>query len=129
MKLDDCTKMVGFSDRSHGLIAASDIVMLCSEKEGIPRSIMEAMALRKPVVATNVLGTEELVIDGQTGFLLPRGDIDGLVDKIKLLAEDVNLRARMGSRGRERICGHFNDVKIAGFLREFCLRVAPTCTT
>jgi glycosyltransferase involved in cell wall biosynthesis len=119
MHLEDCVNMVGFSDRPHGLIAASDIVMLCSEKEGIPRSIMEAMALTKPVVATNVMGTQELVVDGQTGFLVPLGDTDAMVEKVKLLAEDSSLRDKMGSYGLKRIADEFNDIKIAESLHRF----------
>lgn len=119
MQLEDCVNIVAFSSHPHGLIAASDVVMLCSEKEGIPRVIMEAMALQKPVVATNVLGTQELVVDGETGFLVPLGDTNAMAEKIKLLAGDSSLRQRMGTYGLERINDGFNDIKIAEFLHEF----------
>jgi glycosyltransferase involved in cell wall biosynthesis len=111
--------MVGFVNHPYGLIAASDIVVLCSEKEGIPRSIMEAMALEKPVVATDVLGTQELVVDGETGFLVPVGDINKIVSKIELLANDVCLRARVGAVGLSRVKEHFSDGKVANFLHAF----------
>ena len=125
MQLGDCINMVGFSDHPHGLIAASDIVLLCSEKEGIPRTIMEAMALQKPVVATDVLGTQEVVIDGQTGFLLPLGAVNTMAEKIKLLAENSSLREKMGSCGLKRVTGEFNDIKIAELLHQFyVLRVS-----
>lgn len=119
MQLDDCINMVGFSDHPHGLIAASDIVMLCSEKEGIPRVIMEAMALQKPVVATDVLGTQELVVDGKTGFLVPLGNTEAMAKKVKLLAADVGLREKMGACSLRRVSEHFNDIKIAEFLHKF----------
>ena len=93
--------------------------MLCSEKEGIPRVIMEAMALQKPVVATDVAGTRELVINGKTGFLVPLGDTDAMVEKVKLLAADASLRGKMGACGLRRVSEHFNDTKIAEFLHEF----------
>jgi len=121
MGLDDCVNMVGFTDRPHGIISASDIVILCSEKEGIPRTIMEAMSLQRPVVATDVPGTQEVVIDGETGFLTPLGDIDAMVERIMLLAKDTALRERMGACGLERIKKDFNDVKIAEFLHDFYL--------
>ena len=111
--------IVGFTNRAHGLIAASDIALLCSEKEGIPRALMEAMALKKPVVATDVAGTAELVADGETGFLVPLGDIDAMTEKVKLLAAKPELRKEMGARGFERVSEHFNDIKIADFLYEF----------
>lgn len=119
MQLSDCVNMVGFSNRPHGLIAASDIVVLCSEKEGIPRVIMEAMALQKPVVATDVLGTQELVVDNETGFLVPLGDTDAMAEKVKLLAEDSSLREKMGSCGLKRVADEFNDIKIAESLHQF----------
>ena len=119
MQLEDCVNMVGFSNRPHGLIAASDIVVLCSEKEGIPRVIMEAMALGKPVVATDVLGTQELVVNGQTGFLVPLGDTDAMAERVKLLAEDSSLRDKMGSCGLKRVADEFNDIKIVESLHQF----------
>jgi len=119
MALDGCINMVGFTDRPHGLIAASDIVVLCSEKEGIPRAIMEAMALEKPVVATDVLGTQELVVDDETGFLVPLGDYDSMAKRINMLAHNINLRTQMGLAGAIRVQEHFNDIKIAKFLHDF----------
>jgi glycosyltransferase involved in cell wall biosynthesis len=122
MRLDDCANMVGFSSHPYGLIAASDIVVLCSEKEGIPRSIMEAMALEKPVVATDVLGTEELVTDGETGLLVPVGDTDKMAEKIKLFADDAGLRAKMGAAGLNKVKEHFNDKIVTNVLHTFYLR-------
>ena len=122
MQLDDRINMVGFTAHPYGLIAASDIVVLCSEKEGIPRALMEAMALQKPVVATDVAGTQELIVDGETGFLVPLGDINGLAEKIKLLLNDSDRKANMGKAGANRIQEHFNDVKIADFLHEFYIQ-------
>jgi glycosyltransferase involved in cell wall biosynthesis len=119
MKLEDQINLVGFSDCPHGLLLESDVVVLCSEKEGIPRSIMEAMALRKPVVATAVEGTEEVVDNGKTGFLVPLGDINAMVERIAFLAENKAIRAQMGDRGLARIKEHFSDAKVVDFLRDF----------
>lgn len=121
LQLGNCVNIIGFTDRPLGLIAASDIVVLCSEKEGIPRVIMEAMALSKPVVATDVLGTQELVVDGQTGFLVPLGDIEKMAKKIEIFVNDQGLRMKMGSEGLKRVVEKFSDFKIAEFLREFYL--------
>jgi len=122
MRLDDCIRMVGFSEYPHALIAASDVVVLCSEKEGIPRSIMEAMALAKPVVATDVPGTQELVIDGVTGFLAGLGDHDAMAEKIKLLANDKKLRLKLGETGQQMVRTYYNDTEIAKVLHRFYLR-------
>lgn len=117
--LDDNVTMVGFTHYPHGLIAASDIVLLCSEKEGLPRALMEAMALEKPIVASDVLGTQELVKNDITGFLVPLGDNKLMADKIELLARDRQLRAQMGADGLKRVRENFNDVEIAKNLHDF----------
>jgi len=122
MQLEHCVNMVGFSERAFGIIAYSDIIVLCSEKEGIPRAVMEAMALQKPVVATDVLGTQEVVVDGKTGFLAPLSDIKTMADKIKLLANNAGLRNKMGTAGLARIKEHYNDRKISKFLYNFYVK-------
>jgi len=119
MNLNDCVNLMGYVDHAHGLLAAADIVCLCSEKEGLPRSLMEAMALGKPVVATDVLGTQELVVDNQTGFLTPLADIDAMADKIKLLARNPDLRSRLGIAGQNRIADLFDETNIIQNLYNF----------
>jgi len=112
MRLNDYINMVGFTNHPHGIIAASDIVVLCSEKEGIPRSIMEAMALQKPVIATDVLGTQEVVVDGETGFLTPLGNTDAMAEKIMLLAESPSLMEKMGQAGYEKARREFDEQNV-----------------
>jgi len=124
MGLDDRINMIGFCDCPHGLIAASDLVVLCSEKEGIPRSLMEAMALGKPVVATDVLGTQELIVNGETGFLVPLGNIEAMTEKVMYLVNDIKLRTKMGACGLERVQRHFNENQIVEFLHQFYLSKA-----
>ena len=80
---------------------------------------MEAMALKKAVVATDVVGTQELVVDGETGFLVGLGDIDGMVNKLKTLAADTELRNSMGQAGFKRVSDKYNDIKVARSLVEF----------
>jgi glycosyltransferase involved in cell wall biosynthesis len=123
--LSDRVRILGWRPDVLAVVGQADVVMLVSEKEGIPRSLMEAMALSKPVVATNVLGTQELVVDGETGFLARLGDVGGMVSRVRQLAMDDGLRAQFGRAGRRRIEAHFNDVKIAGFLRDFYVARFP----
>lgn len=120
--LADRVSVTGYCQYPHSLLALADIVMLCSEKEGIPRVLMEAMALERPVVATNVLGTQELVVDNQTGFLAPLGDIGKLTDGVKKLAVSPQLREQMGMAGKLRVIESFNDVKIAEYLHDFYVK-------
>lgn len=116
--LRERVRLLGWVPHVAALLAASDVVLLTSEKEGIPRSLIEAMALNKPVVATDVLGTQELVVDGETGYLTPLGDTQALVERMRRLAQDAELRARFGRAGAARVEEHFHDGKIAAFLHE-----------
>jgi len=109
--VSDSLKII-YTPAIHALIAISDIILLTSEKEGIPRSLMEAMALKKPVVATDVLGTNELVIDNETGFLVPLGDQDALNKKVVELINNPVLRQTFGANGYSRVKEYFDDKKI-----------------
>ena len=117
--LDQSVRMLGFTKYVLGVIAASDVVVLCSEKEGIPRSLMEAMALERPVIATDVPGTQELVVDNKTGFLVPLGDPAALADRVRILIENPDIGVKMGQAGLDRVVEGFNDLKIAKTLGEF----------
>jgi glycosyltransferase involved in cell wall biosynthesis len=72
-------------------------------REGLPRNIIEAMAAGLPVVAYNIRGCNDLVIDGETGFLVPFGDVHGLADKLAWLAQHPDERRHMGEAGRRRV--------------------------
>ncbi len=80
--------------------------------EGISNSIMEYMASGKAVIATEGGGTKELVIEGETGFLVPQKSPGLLAEKIEHLLDDDELRRNMGARGRERISSEFSIEKM-----------------
>lgn len=82
------------------LYAATDVVVLPSHREGYPRSLLEAAAMAKPIVATNIRGCREVVREGKTGFLVPVKQPRILADKILTLLEDSDLAREMGRRGR-----------------------------
>lgn len=85
------------------IIAKSNIITLVSKREGLPRSIIEAMALGKPVVVSNVRGNRDLVEQGKNGFLVELGDIERLISSIKKLIIDDKLKADMGREALKRI--------------------------
>ena len=89
------------------LLAKSSLFVLSSKREGFPISILEAMRAGLPVVATNVGGIAEAVIDGETGFLVPVGDHAAMRKRVCALIEDPQLRKQMGTKGRERFLKHF----------------------
>jgi len=105
------------------LMRAADIIAYATrEGEGIPRALLEGMACGKPVVATEVAGIPEAVIDGVTGFLVKPRDIVALADRLSILLMDDSLRREMGLRARKHVETEFNyDTvipKIASLLRE-----------
>lgn len=94
------------------LLSAMDVFCLPSWREGMPRSIIEAMMMGRPVVATNIRGSRELVVDGVTGYLIPVKDAFALANAISKIYEDRNLALRMGTRAREIAVHHFDETKI-----------------
>lgn len=99
----------GFTEEIPALMNLMDIFTLPSYREGMPRSIIEAMAAGKPVVATNIRGCREEVVDGETGYLVPLKDAATLADRLKRLIEDPELRARQGEAGRKRAEAMFHE--------------------
>ena len=100
---------LGRSDHVPELMAAADALVLSSRWEGLPGVVLEAMASELPVVATAVGGTPELVVDGETGYLVPAGApeaLAGSLEKLMGLTEE-QLRA-MGRAGRKRVEEHFH---------------------
>lgn len=101
-------RLLGKRSGIESYVNTFDIGVLSTFGEGISNSILEYMALGKPVVATLGGGTVELVIDNETGFLVRRSDAGELARKIELLLDNAQLRHKMGSAGRERIKNFFN---------------------
>jgi glycosyltransferase involved in cell wall biosynthesis len=109
-------RFLGYRDDIPALLAWSDIGVLTSRKEGIPRAAVEAMAAGLPVVATRVTGTREVVRDGDSGFLVDVDDAVALAACLAKLIDDPALRAQMGARGREVAMGEFDEALIVGRL-------------
>lgn len=82
------------------LLAASDVCVLSSRAEGFSNSILEYMAAARPVVATDVGGAREAVVEGQTGYLVAAGDDEAMAARIVSLLSDSEAARRMGERGR-----------------------------
>ncbi len=96
------------------LYAHSDIFALActiapdGDRDGMPNVLLEAMVTRLPVVTTPVTGIPELVVDGETGLLVPSDDASALADALFRLAEDASLRERLGERGRAKVLSEFD---------------------
>ncbi len=107
--LAENVRFLGRRDDVPRLLAASDIVLLTSISEGIPLTLIEAMAAGRPVVSTRVGGVAEVVDDGQTGLLAPPGDDAGLAELVLRLAGDPGRRGDMGRAGRRRAGSLFSE--------------------
>jgi len=102
----------GHRDDINSILYITDVFCLPSYREGMPRSIIEAMAMECAVVATDIRGSKEEVVDGKTGFLVPVNSINILNDKIKKLIEDEKLLQEMKIDGRRRAEKLFNEKEI-----------------
>jgi glycosyltransferase involved in cell wall biosynthesis len=110
---------LGWRDDTRSCYAIMDAFALPSHREGVPRACMEAAAMRLPVVASNIRGCREIVVDGESGILVPVRDASRLAEAITRLMEDRELRRRMGDRGREHICVNFDHRQVLERLAVF----------
>ncbi len=100
--ITNAVTFMGFRSDVADIVRTSDLFVLPSIFEGMPLSVIEAMACSKAVVATNVDGTAELVADNVTGYLVAPRDTEQLAEKIIELLENTELRIQFGKAGKER---------------------------
>ncbi len=112
-------RFVNWSDDMKSWYAAMDIFVLPSYREGIPGACMEAAAMMRPVVASDIRGCREVVLDGDTGLLVPPRNVPRLVAAIERLYADRKLGAQMGERARQHIVQNFNHKDVCSRLCEF----------
>src|SRR5579859_225472 len=110
--LGERLRLLGYREDVPALMAAADIFVLPSRFEGLPMSVIEAMLTVLPVVACDVRGPAEQVVEGVTGLLVPVGDAPALAGALRRLTEDTELRARMGAAGRARAIERYDEAKV-----------------
>jgi glycosyltransferase involved in cell wall biosynthesis len=96
------------------IMAACDVFTMPSQEEPFGLVFLEAMAMRKPVVALDNGGTPEVVEHGRSGLLAKEGDIAAFARHVVTLVKDPELRSRMGAHGRSRVVDYFNAQRMAG---------------
>ncbi|MGG7566988.1 glycosyltransferase family 4 protein [Rhodovulum sp. DZ06] len=97
---------------------AADLLILPSFAEGVPVTLMEAMASGLPVIGSRVAGEAELIDHGENGFLVHAGDVEGYGEAMATLLGDADLRARMGASGRAKVAAEFDLDKETAWLAE-----------
>jgi glycosyltransferase involved in cell wall biosynthesis len=105
------------------LLAAMDVFVLPSHREGFPRSAVEAATMGRPLVLTDIRGCREVVRDGVNGFLVPPGDPESLWDRVRLLIQDRELRARFGKESRRIALAEFNEARVISATLEIYRRL------
>lgn len=111
LKLDHNVTFTGYLSQAEvaDYLKRSHVLVLPSYAEGVPVSLMEALASQVPVIATQVGGVSELVEDGVNGFIVRPGDVDQLADRLGALLSDGALRQSMGEAGRATTVSDFNN--------------------
>ncbi len=105
----DHVQFLGVRDDVPDLMAAADLFILSSLSEGISVTLLEAMGAGVPIATTDVGGNSEVVDDGESGLLSPRGDRESLGKNIATLLLDADMRQRMGTVGHERLLATFTE--------------------
>ncbi len=116
----DRVLFAGARDHVPSLLAGCDVLALPSYAEGMPLVVLEAMAQSRPVVASAVGGSPEVVVDGVTGLLVPPGDVHALAAALRGLLADPERARRLGEAGRARVEADFSaDVMCRRVLRVY----------
>jgi glycosyltransferase involved in cell wall biosynthesis len=108
----DRFEILGWRQEIGPFLRELDVFVLPSRLEGLPLAMLEAMATRTPVVATDVGGVREAVTSGETGLVVPPDDATALADAVRQLVEDEHLRERFGAQAREAWLQRFTEQRM-----------------
>ncbi|MGA3031397.1 MAG: glycosyltransferase [Candidatus Limnocylindrales bacterium] len=112
--LQDCARLHGRVTDPKPLLSLFDLVVQTSRSEGLPNALLEAAAAARPIVATAAGGSGEIVIDGDTGLLVPVNDVDGITAAMRRMVMDRDLRGRLGLAARRRADTTFRMSRFIG---------------
>lgn len=125
-RLRDRVRWLGRRDDVPGLLETADVLVLPSHWEGMPNVVLEAMAARCAVVGTAVEGTEDLIVPGETGWLVPPRDPEALTRALEEAASDPERCRRLGAAGRARVEREFSlDAVVTAYERLWTAALDP----
>ncbi|WP_353894426.1 glycosyltransferase family 4 protein [Proteinivorax hydrogeniformans] len=107
--LDNHIKKVGYIEEITELLSITDILVLPSQKEGLPRIVMESMTASIPAIGTDVLGTREIIKDKHNGRLVPYKDVEAMTEALSELINNPAKRKEYGQNAREVILKEFDE--------------------
>uniref|UniRef100_Q3AQJ3 Glycosyl transferase n=1 Tax=Chlorobium chlorochromatii (strain CaD3) TaxID=340177 RepID=Q3AQJ3_CHLCH len=119
--LSDSFYFLGFTADIYPYLKGCDLFVLASLFEGMPNVVMEAMAMKKPVIATDVNGARELMIDGETGIIVPPREPKNMADAIRKIIDNSDALIEMGQKGYERVTSTFTTQAMADALEHHLL--------
>jgi glycosyltransferase involved in cell wall biosynthesis len=121
---------LGGLDEPGEFLAGLDLFVLVAEPAGCPNASLEALAAGLPVIVTDAGGASEQVVDGVSGRLMRRGDVDALAEALVELAADSRRRSALGAAGRAHVAAHFSLARMLHDYRRVCLPgTAPATET
>ena len=124
---DGTLNFLGKLDDVRPAIAGSTVYVLPSYREGTPRTVLEAMAMGRPIITTDAPGCRETVIEGDNGFLVPVKSVDALVEAMQRFIDNPDLAAKMGQRSRQIAEDKYDVHKVnAVMLREMGITAPGT---
>jgi glycosyltransferase involved in cell wall biosynthesis len=122
MGLSDAVRFLGWRSDLKRVYADLDVVALSSRNEGSPVALIEALASARPVVSTAVGGVAEVVLDGETGLLVPPGDPAAFAESLVKLLNERHLAERLGLAGRQHVYPRYDSSRLVDDVRHLYLR-------
>jgi glycosyltransferase involved in cell wall biosynthesis len=128
--LESRVHFLGFRRDVPEVLCALDVFVLPSLKEGLSIAVMEAMALEKPVIVSDIAGLPEVVREGETGFLVPPGDVSALAGALETVFREPERASELGRAARSFLEANFDQTRCLDAMESYFVRVAnePTRT-
>jgi glycosyltransferase involved in cell wall biosynthesis len=119
MGLGGAAIFTGYREDARNIISLLDVVVMPSLTEGIPKTLLESLAFKKPVVAAAVGGIPDVIVDGENGFLIPSGDGTALIERVTSLLNNPSLCRQLGEAGYSLVVAEYSDRRMVAQMETF----------